>query len=51
MTDDILMGDLEKLEAKIDRLFQIAVSQLKQSDLNTTPSFCLPCGLKPQMVN
>ena len=27
MTDDILMGDLEKLEAKIDRLFQIAVSQ------------------------
>ena len=27
MTEDILMGDLEKLEAKIDRLFQMTVSQ------------------------
>ena len=26
MTEDILMGDLEKLEAKIDRLFEMTVS-------------------------
>ena len=32
MTEDILMGDLEKLEAKIDRLFQITVSRVFASE-------------------
>ncbi len=38
MTEDILFGDLEKLEAKIDRLFQAAVSDSTPKCVQCTPT-------------